>query len=375
MPGTLEIEMVAEASAEHPRHGGADLVERNDGSLFMLKMEIYKAEGLRHGGDDEAPSDLVTLVSRDEGRNWTDKKTFLRPGPDDQAVYSPGLLRLQNGGILLRYEMYHRFMYKQEPSISAFTCISDDECESFSDPVTVWSRKNGYSGSQGDLRQLSTGRIIYPMIQLIGYEKQDEGQDHAIAGVWYSDDEGATWKECDAYADLPRRGCMEPKIEELKDGRLLMIMRTQLGAVFQSWSEDGGCTWSKPQTTALRAPESCPGLRRIPQTGDLLAVWNNSLFDPTFDHDGLRNPLTVALSKDEGETWEGIKDIETDPEWEFTNPVMIVTSNDKVVMVYEASKYESLSGPGHGNTGLQGRVGRDRMHLKLARFDLDWLYA
>ena len=366
--------MVAEASAEHPRHGGADLIELKDGSIFLLKMEITKSGALRHGGDDEAPSDLVTMVSRDGGRTWTDRRTFLRPGPDDQAAYTPGLLRLRNGDILLRYEMYHRFMYKQRPSISSFACFSRDECKSFSDPVTIWSKSPERSGSQGDLRQLSTGRILYPMIRLIGYEHQDDGGDHCIAGCWYSDDEGTTWQE-GGCVDLPLRGTMEDKLEELKDGRLLMVMRTELGAVFKSHSEDGGCTWSQPQTTGLRAPESCPGLRRIPQTGDLLIVWNHSLFDPGFDHCGIRSPLTVAISKDEGETWEKIKDVETDPEWEFTNPVILVTTDGEVLIVYEASKYESLTGPGHGNTGQTGRVGRDRMHLKLARFDLDWLYA
>ena len=132
--------------------------------------------------------------------------------------------------------------------------------------------------------------------------------------------------------------------------------------------------WSKPQTTSLIAPESCPGLIRIPQTGDLMIIWNNSPFDPGFDHSGLRSPLTVAISKDDGQTWEKIKDIETDPEWEFTNPAAIVTRRGDILIAYEASKYESLTGPGHGKSTQIGRVGRDLMHLKLAILDLNWLY-
>jgi sialidase-1 len=168
---------------------------------------------------------------------------------------------------------------------------------------------------------------------------------------------------------------MEGKIEEIKDGRLLMVMRTQLGSVFKSISDDGGVTWSKAQTSGLIAPESCPGLKRIPHTGDLLLIWNNSLFDPWFDHSGVRSPLTIAISRDDGLTWEKIKNIETDPEWEFTNPAAIVTRNGEILVAYEASKYESLTGPGHGNSRqTTGRVGRDRMHLKLAVMDLNWLY-
>ena len=116
-----------------------------------------------------------------------------------------------------------------------------------------------------------------------------------------------------------------------------------------------------------------PRAEVIPQTGDLALIWNQSQFDPKFDHDGVRSPLTVAISKDEGDTWEHIKDIETDPEWEFTNPVTYATRAGQLLVAYEASKYETLDGPGH-LPGTVGRVGRHRMHLKLAIVDLDWLY-
>jgi len=368
-----EIVVAAEATEEHPRHSCGDMLELKDGTLFMAKMEIFKSEGLRHAADDEARSDIVGLVSRDGGRTWGEKRTLIKCGPDDHAAYYPGLLRLRNGDILFRHAMFHRLVYRQPWSLSGFVCWSRDECRTFVDQVTVWDRVSELGWSGGDMRQLSTGRIIMPTQKLMGYEHQDENKDHCISGVMYSDDDGRTWKGPDSYVDLPLRGTMEPKVEELKDGRLLMVMRTDLGTVFKSYSEDGGSTWSKPQTTGLRAPESCPGLRRIPQTGDLVVIWNHSLYDPKFDHYGLRTPLTVAISRDEGETWENIKDIETDPEWEFTNPVTYVTSDGNLLIAYEASKYETVDGPGH-LPGTVGRVGRHRMHLKLAIVDIDWLY-
>lgn len=86
LPG-VEIVTVAEASEEHPRHGGADMIELEDGSIFMSKMLIHKS-GLELGAGDDAPSDLVTLVSRDGGRTWGDQKAFLQPGPDETAAPS-----------------------------------------------------------------------------------------------------------------------------------------------------------------------------------------------------------------------------------------------------------------------------------------------
>ncbi len=369
-----EIVMVVEATEEHPRHSCGDILELKDGSLFMAKMEIFKSDSLRHAADDEAKSDIVSLVSRDGGRTWGDRRLLIKCGVNDTAAYYPGLLRLQNGDILFRHAMYHRLVYREPRSLSGFVCRSQDECRMFSDPVTIWDRQSKLGWSGGDMRQLSTGRIVIPTLKIMDYAHQDEGGDHCASGVVYSDDDGQTWKGPVSFVDLPLRGAMEPKIEELKDERLLMVMRTELGGVFKSYSEDGGLTWSKAQTTGLRAPESCPGLRRIPQTGDLVLIWNHSLDDPKFDHSGVRSPLTVAISRDDGCTWEKIKDIETDPEWEFTNPVTYVTSEGKLLIAYEASKYESLTGPGHGNVGVIGRVGRHRMHLKLAIVDLDWLY-
>jgi len=368
-----EIVMVAEASEAHPRNGGADMIELNDGTIFMSRMEAVRATGLRHSADDEAPHDLVSMISRDGGRTWTDRRIMVARGPEDHSMYAPGLVRLRNGEILFRYEVYHRHAYGDLMSVSAYACISRDECRTFATPTSLWSRAEGQAGSQGDLRQLHSGRIIVPMLRLSDYHLQDDDKDHCRTGCFFSDDNGSTWKE-GGFVDLPMRGTMEGKIEELKDGRLLMVMRTQLGSVFQSISHDGGVIWSKPQTTWLIAPESCPGLTRIPQTSDLLIIWNHSLYDPGFDHCGLRSPLSVAISKNDGQTWEKIKDIETDPEWEFTNPTALVTRNGDILIAYEASKYESSSGPGHGNTRQTGRVGRDRMHLKLAIVDLEWLY-
>ena len=256
-----EIVMVVEATEQYPRHSCGDMVELADGSLFMNKMEIFKSEGLRHSADDEAKSDIVGLVSRDGGRTWGEQRTLIKCGPDDHAAYYPGLLRLQNGDILFRHAMFHRFAYGAPWRLSGYVCWSKDEGETFSQPVTILDNQSELAWSDGDIRQLSTGRIIIPTQKVADYERQDEGGDHSLNGIMYSDDDGQTWAKCDSYVDLPLRGAMEPKIEELKDGRLLMVMRTQLGAVFKSYSEDGGCTWSKAQTTGLRAPESCPGLR------------------------------------------------------------------------------------------------------------------
>lgn len=368
---SVEIVMVAEATEEHPRNGSADLIELKDGSLFLCQMLGYDSKLQCQAGDD-APFDLVSRTSRDGGQTWSTPRMMIARKTDETATgYCPALLRLRNGEILLTYEIFHRFVMNEEKDISGFACISRDECRTFSAPATVWSHSSRFGSSSSDTRQLSTGRIIFPICDMTGKALENDGKglaptDLSYAGCFYSDDNGRTWQVSDNFVYVPLRGTMEPKIEELKDGRLLMVMRTQLGSVFKSYSTDGGKSWANAQTTGLMAPESCPALLRIPQTGHLLLIWNHSPYDPKFDHYGLRSPLCVAISKDEGCTWENIKPIETDPSWEFTNPCPKATSQGTILIAYEASKYESLVTP--------GKLGRSRMHLKLAILDLHWLY-
>src|SRR6185437_9551070 len=91
---------------------------------------------------------------------------------------------------------------------------------------------------------------------------------------------------------------------------LLMHFRTQLGHIAVSESADGGETWGEARSWGVRAPEAPATLRRIPSTGHLLLVWNDT-FRAGAGHGGKRTPLTAAVSTDEGRTWTYRRDLET----------------------------------------------------------------
>ena len=120
--------------------------------------------------------------------------------------------------------------------------------------------------------------------------------------------------------DLPLRGAMEPTVAEKPGGGLLMALRTELGSIFYSESTDG-IQWSLPQTLGIRVPESRASIARIPNSKEMVLVWNNALYDPSSPngHFGLRTPLTVAISRDGGHTWVNRKNVEADPNYEYTN--------------------------------------------------------
>jgi sialidase-1 len=186
------------------------------------------------------------------------------------------------------------------------------------------------------------------------------------SGCFRSDDGGLTWEPPSSWVELPLRGSMENHIAEARGGELVMAVRNQLGSVFLSRSADGGVRWSKPQTSGLWSSESMPSLTRIPSTGDLLLVWNNAQYDPAYDHSGKRTPLTCAVSRDGGRSWEHRGNLEDDPEVEFSNMGVSYTSSGTVIVTYFASRMADPLPP--------GRLGRSAMSLKGAIVDVDWLY-
>ena len=111
----------------------------------------------------------------------------------------------------------------------------------------------------------------------------------------------------------------EPGLVELKDGRVLMFIRTQMGSQYLSRSSDGGDTWSEPKPSNIASPLSPATIKRIPRTGDLLMAWNDhSDADASMrageTSGGKRTPLTVAISRDEGQTWIRAHNVLDDPE-------------------------------------------------------------
>ena len=90
----------------------------------------------------------------------------------------------------------------------------------------------------------------------------------------------------------------------------------------------------------------------IPSTGHLLLIWNNSK-DQRF-------PLTAAVSTDEGQTWQQIKNLDEDPAHTYAY-TSIEFMKDRALFTYYA-------GPPHGVRG------EPRWSLKLKAVPLGWFY-
>ncbi len=157
-------------------------------------------------------------------------------------------------------------------------------------------------------------------------------------GVLLSDDDGATWREVLLPSPPPHRvewphkgvrwqnyGC-EPTVVEFSDGRLWMLIRTSQDCHYESFSADGGDSWTPPAASRFYATITMPLLFGM-SDGRLLLVWNNSSPLPELDHDtqpGLnaseregrsedfftnRDVIHAAISADDGKTWRGFREL------------------------------------------------------------------
>jgi sialidase-1 len=148
----------------------------------------------------------------------------------------------------------------------------------------------------------------------------------------------------------------EPGVIELKDGRVFLFCRTDAGSQYVSYSSDGGDTWPPLAPSNMRSPCSPATIKRIPMTGDLILVWND-YSDSACQGDGPRTPLRVAVSRDEGLTWEHVKTLEGDPKGHYCYTALEFVGQNDVLLGYCAGSRDA-----------------PLAFTQLTRFSLDWLY-
>jgi predicted neuraminidase/ABC-type molybdate transport system substrate-binding protein len=137
-------------------------------------------------------------------------------------------------------------------------------------------------------------------------------------------DGGRTWTSASAggSADGHEIDAIQPSIL-IHGDRLEAVGRTRAGRVFETWSSDGGRTWTPMTLTALPNPNS--GIDAVTlRDGRHLIVYNHT--------DRGRSPLNVALSVD-GKTWTAARVLESEP-GEYSYPAVIQSSDGLVHITY-----------------------------------------
>ena len=140
-----------------------------------------------------------------------------------------------------------------------------------------------------------------------------------------SADAGRTWTVARpaVVAGAAELHAIQPSILMYPGGRLQAVGRTRSGRVFQTWSEDGGKTWTALGLTTLPNPSAGTDATTL-KDGRQLIVYNHTATG--------RTPLNVALSKD-GTAWEAALVLESTP-GEYSYPAVIQARDAKVHITY-----------------------------------------
>lgn len=313
------------ATTKNPRYTEGSIVELADGSLLFAVTEFQDS------GSDFAKAHIVGRVSHDGGRTWGAPRE-LQKNTGGMNVMSVTLRRIGSG-----ISMF--YLQKNDVNdLDMFVRTSSDEGKTFG-KATLVTADAGYHVINNDrVTQLSSGRLLVPAASTADVKTVN----HFVSHCYISDDGGQTWRNGKWYVDAPKRGAMEPEVVELSDGRILMIVRTQLGYIGKSYSSDGGDTWSKLETLGVRAPEAPSTLRRIPSTGDLVLIFNDT-FTPGAGHGGKRTPLTAAISSDEGVTWKNVGNLESDASKTFSYTSLTFVRDRAVMSYWESGAGRQLS--------------------------------
>ena len=148
-------------------------------------------------------------------------------------------------------------------------------------------------------------------------------------GALVSSDAGETWTR-HRGTDVDERIFDEPMIAEICDGTLWMLIRTRTGLA-ESFSMDGGVTWSRSRPSRIAGPSSRFFLGRL-ASGRLLLV--NHLGNP---HRG-RSHLTAMLSEDDGVTWPHRVLLDARPQVSY--PDAVESPDGTIRVVYDRGRYD-----------------------------------
>jgi sialidase-1 len=336
----------------NPRNSEGDFIQLKDGRILFIFTHFTGGAG------DNAAAHLAGRYSKDRGLTWTEDDAVIVKNEGYLNVMSVSLLRLQNGEIALFY-LLKRSKEDCRPQMR----VSNDEGVSWSSPVECIKDDIGYYVlNNARVIQLDNGRLVMP-VALHHKPAWDAFDRQAMIACYLSDDNGMTWyRKAPFQKGFNHEGeriiTQEPGVVALKDGRLMMFCRTDAGSQYISYSEDNGESWTAWQPSDIISPLSPASIRRIPDNGDLLLVWN--------DHKNInpelrdkRTPLSVTFSRDEGRTWEDGKVLEKNPDgWYCYTAIQFV--DEHVMLAY-------CAGDCRKNNGLA--------RTQIVRFSLDWLYA
>jgi len=142
-------------------------------------------------------------------------------------------------------------------------------------------------------------------------------------------DMGKTWEVIGPINDGIDFSAIQPSILTYPDGKMQVLCRSRQNVITQSWSDDGGSTWSEMTATGLPNPSSGTDAVTLAD-GRQLLIYNHTIRESDFPRS--RNMLNLAISED-GKKWKPVMTLERQ-EGEYSYPAIIQAEDGLVHITY-----------------------------------------
>ena len=268
------------------------------------------------GGTAEKNPDVGIWVSRHREGKWTppvEVADGVQSASTRHPTWNPVLFQIDGGPLLL--------FYKVGPSPQRWWGM----VRTSADNGRTWTNARRLpDGILGPIKnkpvRLADGTLLAP-------SSTESAESPSVWRVRFerSTDNGRTWTVSapPPSPDGPAINAIQPTILQHADGRLQALGRTWSRRIFETWSSDGGLTWTPLALTALPNPDA--GIDAVTlRDGRHLVVYNHT--------ERGRTPLNVAISRD-GRTWEAALVLEDTP-GEYSYPAVIQSSDGLVHVTY-----------------------------------------
>ena len=281
------------------------------------------------GGTTEGPDNYVLLVtSDDDGKSWSEPVLTIDP-PDQIRAFDPVLWIDPTGKLWLFWAQSkdrgkHNFF---DGRAGVFAISTDNP----GDATPIWTQPRRLSHGIMMNKPLvrSNGEWLLP-VALWGHFQEDHPDVPAEMRTSFavvSNDEGQTWQRRGGGVAIENRHFDENMLIERNDGQLWMLVRLREG-IGQSFSGDGGLTWSVGEKTGWTQPNSRFFIRRL-QSGNLLLVKHHNFNG--------RSHLTALLSPDDGQTWDS--ELLLDERTDVSYPDGVQADDGRIFVIYDRERH------------------------------------
>lgn len=263
------------------------------------------------GGTEERDPDVEIWVSRHVEGAWTKPVSVadgVQPDGDREPTWNPVLWQAPDGPLYL--------FYKVGPSPRAWW----GELKTSNDGGRTWS--DALRLPDGILGPIKNKGLLLPDGRLLcGSSTEHDGW--KVHMEFFNPADGS-WTKTAPLAGEHADAVIQPALLDHGDGVIQIHCRSRgVGKIVESWSHDGGETWSPLTETDLPHPGSGIDATRLTD-GRFLLIYNHTPRG--------RSPLNAAVSTG-GRTWEMIATLEDQP-GEYSYPAVIAAPHGGAHVVY-----------------------------------------